>query len=532
MRPIAIVLLLALTGCGSSSSVPGDASQDLLAPDAGLPDAAPPDATPDAAPRPDVFVPFKLEVTVNEIPVAMNGSAPFTNLAGAQESFALTVPRHGFTVDALYRGSLAQPSTLELTADVALGSLAPGTNLADKVTLDKGRASFKVPASLALPVGPATFSAKMSDGSQTLQGQVSVNAADKTFLLDPFRIVDPWLLVFSQDLYTVNVTKDAAGKVVLNSTATPNGIPDFDEDLRAIGFGTKAMLPACAATKSLGVTGTNAIVRTWVQQEILATLREVFHLEADGTVGEDSVGIAIYVEGSPGAPSLTSFKQQELVGGETTKGFSAIAVGGGDTTKAYLGMSLLDERNLRNELDVGPSYGVFTTRAIGKVFEALETDAFVKMVAEAFFGAFVPELGKGGTRVGEDALDATILASGFDPKTASAAAADRYDKLKFLVETLGRLAGALVAHEMGHSLGLVANGPPPHGLFGGEANAAFVNPAQTTSHHIDTPGFNLMEAGPGSAGSATFNVAQYLTPPRFNELNLAYLRGRVLLLPK
>lgn len=531
MPRIPLALLLALTACGPSSSAPRDASVDALAPDSGLLDAAPPDAAPDAGPRPDVFVPFTLEVTVNEIPVAMNGSAPFTSLAGAQESFTLTVPRHGFTVDVLFKGSLAQPSTLELSADVALGSLAPGANLADKVNLDKGRASLKVPASLALPAGPVTFSARMSDGAQVLQGQVSVDAADKTFLLDPFRLVDPWLLVFSQDLYTVNVTKDAKGKIVLASTAAPNGIPDFDEDLRAIGFGTGAMLPACAATKNLGVTGTNAIVRAWVQQEILKTLREVFHLEADGAVGEDSVGIAIYIEGSPGAPVLSSFTKQELAGGETAKGFSAIAVGGGDTTKAYLGMSLLDERNLRNELDIGPSYGVFTTGAIGRVFEALESDAFVKMVAEAFFGAFVPELGKGGARVGEDALDATILASGFDPKTASAAAADRYDKLRFLVETLGRLAGALVAHEMGHSLGLVANGPPPQGLFGGERNAAFVNAAQTTSHHIDTPGFNLMEAGPGSAPGATFNVAQYLTPPRFNELNLAYLRGRVLLLP-
>jgi hypothetical protein len=58
-----------------------------------------------------------------------------------------------------------------------------------------------------------------------------------------------------------------------------------------------------------------------------------------------------------------------------------------------------------------------------------------------------------------------------------------------------------------------------------------VNGARTTSGHIDTPGFNLMEAGPGSAPNAPLDPLQYLTEPRFNELNLAYLQARVLLLP-
>ncbi|MCK5800275.1 MAG: hypothetical protein KAI47_23955 [Deltaproteobacteria bacterium] len=78
----------------------------------------------------------------------------------------------------------------------------------------------------------------------------------------------------------------------------------------------------------------------------------------------------------------------------------------------------------------------------------------------------------------------------------------------------------------------MANGPPPYGLFGGEKNASFVKADRTTSAHIDTAGFNLMEAGPGSAPGATLNILQYLTPPHFNALNLAYLQGRILLLPK
>jgi hypothetical protein len=192
----------------------------------------------------------------------------------------------------------------------------------------------------------------------------------------------------------------------------------------------------------------------------------------------------------------------------------------------------IDLRNVRNEDNLGPVYGVFTTRAIATLVAALASDPAIKLVFQAFFGDFVPELGQGGKPVGEHPLDAQILAESFDPKSAAADAAMRHQRLSFLVETLGRLAGALTAHEIGHSLGLVADGPPPYGLFGGEKNASFANAARTTSAHLDTGTFDLMAAGPGSSPTAPINFVQYLGTPRFNELSLAYLQGRVLLLPK
>ena len=41
-----------------------------------------------------------------------------------------------------------------------------------------------------------------------------------------------------------------------------------------------------------------------------------------------------------------------------------------------------------------------------------------------------------------------------------------------------------------------------------------------------------MEAGPSSAPGVPLNLMSYLTDARFNELNTAYLQGRLLLLPK
>jgi hypothetical protein len=520
------------------SGIPADAGVDAEqdgGSDSAAPDLSSDAGAPDQAPEPDIFVPFEMALTVDKIPAAMNGSAPFTNVSGQSEPFRLTVPRHGFTVDVLYRGTRAKLETLKVVSDVDLGGgskvIGAGTDLADRFSESPQGVTFKIPSDLALPTGTVTFSAEMSDGAKVLHGEVTVDVAERTFMLDPFRLKDTWLLVFSQDLYTITRSQNSNGQVVFKSVATSNGVPDFEEDLRSIGLGTAKMRPDAAATENLGVKGTNAITRTWVQQQLLETLRKVFLIDADGTTTPDSVGIAFVVEGEPGAPSLSSFTYQQLEGGEASKSFSAIGIGGGDTAKSHLGMAKIDYRNVRNEANTGPSYGVFTSKAIATVFDILETDPAIKLLAQTFFGDFIPELGKGGTPVGEHPLDATILAKGFDPGKATAAAAGRYNKLSFLVETLGRLTGALTAHEIGHSLGLVANGPPPHGLFGGEKNASFVGSEKTTSHHIDTPGFNLMQAGPGSALNAKINMVEYLGTPRFNELNLAYLQGRLLLLP-
>lgn len=535
MRGLLVLLVFLLASCSSPAPLP-DAAADLspdLARDLGGRDARG-DGRRDLAR--DSFVPLALELTVNRIPVAMNGSVSFTNTSGALESFKLAVPRSGFSVDVTWRGSAARPETLKVVASAPLGSgagaLAAGTDLAPRFVREPEAARWLVPPELAAAAGAITFTATLGDGAKTLSSAVEVDAVEKTFLLDPFRLEDTWLLVFSQDFYSISRTTSASGAIALASSAQPNGLADFEEDLRAVGLGTAKMLPAAAALSRDGLTGTNAILRRWIEREILGAVRKAYRQNADGSTTPDSVRVRFLAESDPAAPKLADFQQQALKGGESAKAFSAIAIGGGDVSKALLGLSkTLDERNLTNEKNTGPTYGVFTSRAIATLVELLEKDAMVKGVFRVLFGDFVPELGLGGKPVGEHALDAEILAAGFDPKQAAPAAAARHQKLTFIVETLGRLCGALTAHEIGHSLGLVANGPPPHGLFGGESKASFVNGARTTTGHIDTPGFNLMEAGPGSAPNAPLDPLQYLTEPRFNELNLAYLQGRVLLLP-
>jgi len=280
------------------------------------------------------------------------------------------------------------------------------------------------------------------------------------------------------------------------------------------------------------VVGTNAIMIAWIKRRILESLRQAYAVGVDGKHDADSVNIRFFEQGSAGAPKLADYKYQRLVGGETQKAFSAIGIGGGDFTQPYLGRSkTVDPNNLQSEDSLGPGYGVFTSSALAKLAAIAKKDAVARQALELLLGDFLPELGRGGVPIGEHPVDPEMLADGFDVKTGTSKAVSRYRKLALLVDVLARLVGALTAHEIGHALGLVAGGAPPAGLFGGETKAEFVGP-RTTNGHIDTPDFNIMEAGPSSAPNVPIQVTQYLSSPSFNALNLAYLRGRILLLTK
>lgn len=526
--------LLALASCSSTSGGVDAAVDAALDVDVGL------DARTDQKadqPRPDVFVPFALALTVDELPAAMNGSQPFTALDDQSQTFRLALPPSGFTIDVTWQGSQAVASSLKITADVDLGQgaqrIAAGSNLLSHFAVENGRASWKLPASYAAPVGPLTLHVALDEGATTRDATLAVDIADKTFLRDPFRLEDTWVLIFSQDNYTISTNVDAQGNWLIDTQPQPNGIPDFVEDLRIAGFGSPNMLPAAAALKARGVQGTNEILRVWLEELVLQGTRTAYLLAADGTRTEDSPGLRIFKEGEVGAPTPASYQAQVLQGGETSKAFSMISIGGGDPARRLLGLSeRVDLNNRHSEANIGPQYGVFPTTALHTAAAAMVSDPSVKQLLTFMLGEFAPELGAGGKRVGESPLDAEILADGFDPAKASVAARNRHGKLLFLANLLGRLLGALTAHEMGHALGLVAAGAPPYGLFGGEKKASFTGDARTTLGHIDTPGFNIMEAGPGSAPGVPIDFAQYLGTPRFNELNRAYLQGRLLVLER
>jgi hypothetical protein len=96
------------------------------------------------------------------------------------------------------------------------------------------------------------------------------------------------------------------------------------------------------------------------------------------------------------------------------------------------------------------------------------------------------------------------------------------------VAAFAQLVATVAVHEASHTLGLVAHGEAPAGLFGGAAG-------DVADHNVtpagDTPPRSfLMNAGT-SFGFAELTGRHGRALPVFRAMNLAYLRGRIVLGP-
>jgi hypothetical protein len=129
----------------------------------------------------------------------------------------------------------------------------------------------------------------------------------------------------------------------------------------------------------------------------------------------------------------------------------------------------------------------------------------------------------GGTPIGEQPRDLALVSDEITAETGRRAQIDR------AIAVFGDVLGSIMAHEAGHALGLVAEGRPGVGLFGGSEGDLY-------AHNLDVfgdppedkwlmnPGrsFTFEElAGEGESG-----------PLRFRPLNYAYLRDRVVVSDK
>ncbi|MBK9384006.1 MAG: hypothetical protein IPN34_04190 [Planctomycetes bacterium] len=155
-----------------------------------------------------------------------------------------------------------------------------------------------------------------------------------------------------------------------------------------------------------------------------------------------------------------------------------LCVGGGDpslprrqlrgASSGLLGRAPFDRRNATHEEQscrLAPALGVFP----GELFHAearaaLEARARGATAFDQIFSALAPELG--GTPFGAHPLDARLVDPHFTLASATPAEAARAAALERASVALTNVVGALVAHELAHTLGLVEPEDPPRGLRG------------------------------------------------------------------
>lgn len=460
-----------------------------------------------AAPGPDGAVPARAVLTVDELPDYLNGSRPFSSNNRTPrdpsddytEAFRLLVPRSGFSIDVTLLGALDR-GAVRLTADAPLGdgAVPAGADLAGRLRWEDEvpRAQWRVAPGDRFPVGPVTLTLEVGAERRTLGFDVVELGPER----DPFARPMQWLFRFDLDLFTLEAAADGS---VLTSVRGPNGVPDFEEELAALGAG-------------------DPVYQGWIKGFLVAEVYRIYRMAPDGAPRDD-FAFTITHDGLPDAPDPATFSPAGA--------FSMMRFGG--TFRDALGYSDISVHAQERIDDTGIDRGVATARI-------LDVLARTPIVSDAL-APILPELG---TPVGQHPEDARVLGAGFDPHAPAnaGAARDRHDDLRRIARFIALAIATVTAHEMGHAMGLVPNGPPPEGFFGDRADVDFMGDSLTNPFHADYPPVNLMQAG-GDLGAIVADGLRLIELPeeydlvdlalaialetRLSPYELAYFRRRI-----
>ncbi len=434
----------------------------------------------------------------------MNGSSTFTNLEGVEEAFRLQTPSSGFhlTVEASRApgGAELDLESLEISSTTSLGRSRGVPH--PEGSLDLGRffvtgadpdcQNWLVPAAMKAPGGEVTVMASVADslGNRSETTSFTFEVASRTGGAAPLEVEDNWVLEFHRDNFTITDSTDVSGRRVVGATEDPNGLPDYEEDLALVGLARPGS-PAGSLEAVL-----SAWVVAWTKETVRGYVYRHFGREPDGSAQRDAANLRIHLT-HPGGR------------------VSRMAMGGDDPIPGFtIGRAEFDSGNSRRNNNTSVELGIFTTNIV-------EYHINTSHLFRSRFDPFTP--GRGDP-IGQDPLDRIVLGSEFmrsDPANLPEANR-RHDAIVSAVDAWSRMVALVIAHEMGHSLGLVANGPPPRGLFGGERNALFAGP-YTSAYHLDTVGANIMSA----VLSFQDALLEGAEAPRFNPLSWAYLLGRI-----
>lgn len=502
-QPTTTTMVL-LLGTGVTFT-PGTTTLDFASTNATIADAGGNSGDPGAAitiEGSDGAAPTIDRLTVAAIDQALNGTGP----AGG----TLQVPQNLFPIDLAFTdtGSPGSPlgvdaARTQITASVAVltsGQSRPaGTNLTPFLTAGAASttaARFSVPATVILPAGPLTFTVVVVDGGGLASTAATFDVTVRAFTdaLRPFETTvnaqQVWFLDTSRDVESFS-TLTAAGVTSIEVTTGASGRSDFLDVLHVMGLQT--------TTPQTG-SGTDSNI------EALDLLRNRILAELAGFYAGCNVSFT-WTQPTGNFGTTSSFSYGSF-------GYSQICLGGAfDATSAVLGVAQFDPNNTRQnnncllEDGTNPRLGVFLHTIADGGFRSSAGTTF-----RVLFNQLAPALG--GNPIGTVANDLQrLLGTQSDGRAAL---------IEVAVEDIARYLAVVLAHECGHSHGLVQNGAQPTGLYGNDT----VNFPSSTNGHIRTPllfpngGINIMSP------SLSYTLA---TDPNtaFNSLNLAYLREQV-----
>lgn len=403
------------------------------------------------------------------------------NAAADRRKQNMQAPPMGFTIDVFAQdpGDYAfDPSSFEVTL-IGPGATPDSDAIFAEAIVERERLSWRVPQPLVLATGDYQLQARARDLSGNLGEAETV-----TFTVAEPR--DEKVPFERTHVVWTRTDMDRDG----------NGRSDFVDDLVKLGFVTIGD-PA----------GLNERMTAILRDGVLAQAHHLFDRERTGrSRGDGSVAIR-FTDRRP----LGVAHMQIALGGLDPEGQRLRDYG--DESTGVLGRAYYDHYNSQiNDLDTSsrPGLGVFA----GELF------LFQALIHRRVYPAFVTSFGRrflnlapamGGTPVGSHTLDAIVVAPGFDYVTATSEQRVRFDNIFRAADEWATAIGIILAHEVGHAVGLVAEGPSPMGLHGDAS--------------LHDEGAGVADVMSPAVGYDSLIQLDY----SFRDLDLAYLRQRLIL---
>ena len=342
-----------------------------------------------------------------------------------------------------------------------------------------GTVRFEVPESVALAAGAWTMTVRARDlsGNTGHSDPIEFEVDAKSGGAMPFE---------RTQIVWVRTDLDRDG----------NGHRDFTDDMLRLGFAAEG-----------DPNGTNEWLERLLLDGILAKVNRLYERSARGEpVDAGSVPIRFTTYAPIALPHM-----QMALGGMDPEGDGRREIG--DASTGVLGRAFYDYRNrnvAERNTSNSPGTGVFPAEMF--LYQARIHLQVYPSFQTVFASKFLPICpGLGGTPAGADPLDAVTLQPNFDYENATSSQRARWNTVMTAMDDWASVIGVILAHEVGHSVGLVAPGDMPTGLFG-----------DASLHNTFAGAAEVMAPSVGYEAMATMDYG-------FRDVDLAYLRQRILL---
>ena len=485
----------------------------------------------------DTVNPVLSLVTLNGIPAHLAGST--ANGGSSPSGGRLRAPVSGFSIDLVYSDPNGQvslaPTAFSLTANVAVGPHAAGTNLvpllpAANRALTTTGATFVIPAGLPFTPGPVTVTAQITDlAGNTATRQLTIETVRPLGQATAIETTETWFVSFERDFdsYAPNFTGyqlplPVAGQA---NVVDANGTPDALEDLVSFGLASAGG----SANVASGGLSMNTAARNWFRNRVLFYMSRDYGVDVSFSDGNPNPGFAGLIDFSPRRQAPGVNIRFVAISSDPGEGLNRLGIGGFTHPASTLGLATFDAQNDRQGHNDGvaatdPRLGSFIGNELGTHYDGSPelNIAQFRVLYDGLSPYSSPGGPTAGTPLGTDPSDPIVLDPTRDPATFTAAQMTRYRLLINGLDAAARVTASTSSHEVGHSLGLIMDGTQPNGLYGGDSNFG-----ASTSGHVDLKEFflgnsqNLMDP----TGSFTQSVHPRT---RFNRLALEYLKNRII----